>query len=190
MSFTVNGIQVNPPPGSIAPYLGNADPSGWLICNGATKWDGSDGKYNNLINMGIGSGVLNYYYTPPDYRGAFLRGAGTSNINGTYAGPGVKGPQDMASLTHTHTASAHNHKTVSSNTQCWAVPYAYDNNVSTNGTDWSDGQYNLISGALDLSTTVTSSAVTSIGNTSVTTAPWSNVDTSPYCCGVNWIIKL
>ena len=190
MSFSLNGISANPPAGSIAPYLGTNNPPGWVICDGVTQGNGGDGRYNNLIYMGIGSG--NYYgnYTPPNFKGAFLRGTGTSSINSAYAGPSLKTAQDMASLAHTHTADAHNHKTIDSTKNGWAVPYAGDRQVSVRDTDGAGSEYNLVNGGIDLSTTVTGLATSYMTNLSVHTAEKSGVDTSPYCFGVNWIIKL
>jgi hypothetical protein len=63
--------------------------------------------------MGIGTGNANSY-TPPDYRGAFLRGSnkGTANATaGTTYGsraPDLKNSQNHMTETHTHTASSGN----------------------------------------------------------------------------------
>ena len=57
-------------------YLSDFNPDGWVIADGVTRTDGATGKYNNLITMGIGTGTANAAnYTPPDYRGYFIRGA-------------------------------------------------------------------------------------------------------------------
>ena len=80
-------LPVSPPPGSIMAYIGTSEPDGWVICNGQQR-SNADGRYNNLIALTqtnpTGTGSYNSttkVYTPPDYRGAFLRGAGT---NATY----------------------------------------------------------------------------------------------------------
>ena len=39
---------IGPPPGSIVSYLGTTDPDGWIICNGTTRTDNSDSRYNKL----------------------------------------------------------------------------------------------------------------------------------------------
>ena len=90
-------VSIAPPPGSIMAFLGATDPDGWIICNATVRTDGADGRYNNLIAMGIGSGTANATnYTPPDYRGAFLRGTGNPAANANYAGPGVNVSQTDA----------------------------------------------------------------------------------------------
>jgi hypothetical protein len=189
MSFSLNGISANPPAGSIAPYLGTNNPPGWVICDGVTQGNGGDGRYNNLIYMGIGLGNYNGNYTPPNFKGAFLRGTGTSSINGAYVGPNLKTAQDMASLAHTHTGDSHKHNTVSGGTACYAVPSGGNNDVTTTGVDGTWNQVNLRNSGLDLKTANTSTSQSSMTNTSVTTTT-NNSDTSPYCYGVNWIIKL
>ena len=108
MSYQINGIVSSPPPGSIIAYLGIADPSGWVICDGIQRTDGSDGKYNNLINAGIGTGTLNGNYTPPDLRALFLRATGTNATSGltTYSGPTIKTSQTDDIKSHTHSLSS------------------------------------------------------------------------------------
>ena len=72
-------------------FLGTIDPSGWVICDGLDANNGysrsnADGRYNNLIVAGIGTGTANSgNYTPPNYKGAFLRGIGNSGSR--YIGP-------------------------------------------------------------------------------------------------------
>jgi hypothetical protein len=84
-------------------YMGTNDPDGWVICNGTARTNGSDGRYSNLIAMGIGSGTTSNY-TPPDYRGAFMRGTGTSEVSGytDKAGPGLNAAQGDTFKKHTH----------------------------------------------------------------------------------------
>ena len=111
-SYFYKGISITPPTGSITAYLGNTDPDGWVICDGITR-NVSDSRYTNLYNMGIGTGNANVY-TPPDYRGAFLRGSnkGTSanNATTTYGSlaPNLNTTQNHMTETHSHTASSGN----------------------------------------------------------------------------------
>lgn len=99
MSYSIKGISVTPPPGSLAAYYTSGEPSGWIICDGVQRTNGSDGRYNNLINLKIGSGTLNSNYTPPNLRAMFLRGTGT---NGSYTGPSVLSQQTDAIISHAH----------------------------------------------------------------------------------------
>jgi len=52
MSYNFNSIPSIPPTGSVAPYVGVTDPSGWVICDGNSRSNAS-GQYNNLINAGL-----------------------------------------------------------------------------------------------------------------------------------------
>ena len=107
-----NNISVIYYTGTVCAYLGSTDPDGWVICDGITR-NVSDNRYANLVTMGIGTGNANSY-TPPDYRGAFLRGSnkGTANATaGTTYGsraPDLKNSQNHMTETHTHTASSGN----------------------------------------------------------------------------------
>uniref|UniRef100_A0A6C0JLV8 Phage tail collar domain-containing protein n=1 Tax=viral metagenome TaxID=1070528 RepID=A0A6C0JLV8_9ZZZZ len=99
------------PVGCVASYLGSSDPIGWVICDGQIRTDNSDGKYNNLAAMGIGtggSGTSNY--TPPDYRGYFLRG----NNKGTASSAGTSTPASNAGnnlQSQTYSIKNHTHST-------------------------------------------------------------------------------
>jgi len=112
MSFYLNNIIAFSPHGTIIGYLGSTDPDGWVICDGITR-NVSDSRYANLVTMGIGTGNANSY-TPPDYRGAFLRGSnkGTANATATTTygalAPDLKSPQTHMTETHSHTASSGN----------------------------------------------------------------------------------
>lgn len=85
-------------------FLGTSDPDGWVICDGVQRTNGSDGKYNNLIAASIGTGTVNGNYTPPDYKGAFLRGASGT---GTNIGPAVNVSQEESIKSHTHNLAQH-----------------------------------------------------------------------------------
>ncbi len=96
------GNSATPPRGSIAQYMGTSDPDGWVICDGVARTNNSDGKYNNLITMGIGSGTANVNYTPPNLKSKFLLGSGTTTSVGSSVGSAT------ITLT-TNTMPAHNH---------------------------------------------------------------------------------
>lgn len=66
------------PTGSITAYMGTTSPLGWIICDGGSI-SNTDGKYNALLNMGIGTGTLDTgNYSPPNLKGRFLYGANDS----------------------------------------------------------------------------------------------------------------
>ena len=110
---------ISPPTGSIMAYLLGSDPDGWVIADGGyhpvsgatITRSNTNGKYNRLINAGIGTGTLNSdNYTPPNYKGAFLRGIGTSNINSNYVGPSSLGSYHNSQISdHSHRVSDPGH---------------------------------------------------------------------------------
>ena len=169
MSYKVNNISSNPPTGSIMAYLGTTDPDGWVIMNGTTRTNNSDGRYNALNSLGIGtggSGTANY--TPPNYKGAFLRGTGT---NGNYTGGSLGASQEDSFKSHNHTITdpGHTHTTT----------YDYERyNV--------DGAYNKTGGNGE------SAGSNAINNstTGITINNNGGTETRPYNYAVNWILKL
>jgi microcystin-dependent protein len=84
------------PVGTIIGYAKeNTDPDGWVICDGQPRTYNT--KYQSLVNMGIGSFNGTSTYTPPDYRGYFLRGDNkgtgsivTTNIPTVYQSSGLR----------------------------------------------------------------------------------------------------
>ena len=207
-------FSVAPPPCSIMAFLGNTDPDGWVICDGELR-SNSDGRYNNLIENGIGT-VLNDNYTPPNYKGAFLRGAGTGPTGSEtadysiYSGNGsINTPQHMKIIEHTHAIADHSHIIPSHSHKTVATPpppldqtkpYALTKNSSgtSQNTDSTNGEVNLTSGYIDLFGQNTSTfgpfntdAASSLRTNNTTTNP-NHIGTEicPYNYSVNWIIKL
>ena len=199
----VNGVQLSatPPPCSIMAFLGTIDPDGWVICDGVQR-SNSDGRYNNLIAQSIGS-VNSSMYTPPNYKGAFLRGTGEgSGEYSIYSGNNINIPQHMkiidhahGSAAHSHTVPAHNHFSVAS---AYGARYALqsDGNDTIGGDrDFTANEVNLVNGKTNLNYTLTSTeGPFTASGTSVTTNSTSSVyigsEICPYNYGVNWIIKL
>ena len=93
-----NGV----PTGSIMPYVGSTAPPGWVLCNGQSL-TGVTGS-GPLIALLGGNNA-------PDLRGMFLRGTGTSPVNGK-SGPALNASQQDGFETHSvsvSTSSAGNH---------------------------------------------------------------------------------
>ena len=76
------------PPGVILPYVGSVAPDGWLLCNGQevdqntykSLYDIFGNDYNTQINPTTGTAwaaPTAGKFRLPDYRGSFLRGAGS-----------------------------------------------------------------------------------------------------------------
>ncbi|MBF4519002.1 tail fiber protein [Flavobacterium sp. ANB] len=83
-----NGV----PTGSIMPFIGTVAPEGWALCNGGAL----PATAKALIAL-VGNNA-------PNLQGMFLRGTGTSPVNGQ-AGPALKGTQDDSFESHNHSAS-------------------------------------------------------------------------------------
>lgn len=178
-----------PPPGSVMAFLGTIEPDGWIIANGNQRTNGSDGRYDNLIALQIGSSTGSSY-TPPDLKGAFLRGAGTPNNSNylTYQGSTtVGGIQSDQNKPHNHNINrakfrhGHTYGDVGVNTGTHQL--VYDANVQ------SKQNFNIItSQTYDLQRNVADAFV---AQEFVTTELSSDSgETRPYNYSVNWIIKL
>ncbi len=95
-----NGV----PTGSIMPYVGSTAPLGWVLCNGQSL-SGITGS-GPLVTL-LGSSNV------PDLRGMFLRGTGTSPVNGQ-SGAALGSTQDDGIETHsslgvTNLTGSHTH---------------------------------------------------------------------------------
>jgi hypothetical protein len=167
-----NGVPI----GTIVPFAGTeADlPAGWVLCDGRALNTISGSA--NLIAL-IGSNV-------PDLRGMFLRGTGTSPVNGQ-AGPALRGTQQDAFESHAHGhnfsiagdgAHAHN-LTLSTD---WSYGDGDAGNSRRYGDDGSDGSHTL--------TTTTNGSHGHVLNGGI----FNNGDTEtrPVSYGINYIIKL
>ena len=97
-THTKNGISVIPPVGGIMAYMGTSSPDGWIICDGVAVIN-TDGWYDALIQLNIGT-LSDNYYTPPDLKGRFLYG--TTSVGVT----GVEGGTSSIDLEHSHTQQA------------------------------------------------------------------------------------
>jgi hypothetical protein len=132
-TFNVGGIYNGVQTGMITSYIGTtntdpnsvlADPPGWVIANGIQRTNGSDGRYNRLIELGIGEGTLTKdaaNYTPINLKASMLRGINSQTYNKgaenqqvtiTYNGPtalGDKVVQKLQKHKHSYTIAEHNH---------------------------------------------------------------------------------
>ena len=168
-TYTKNNVDIDAglamPIGSIVAWVNTTAPSGWALCNGAT-YNTTDNPI--LFNL-LGSSNL------PDLRGAFLRQAGTNvGTYASYSGPSLQNYQLDSFKTHDHTINdpgthIHDYKT----------PYQPEGNINASGTT---------RGARLNPTTTQTTTNTKISLTIQDNS--TDTETSPYCYGVNWIIKL
>lgn len=171
-----NGV----PTGSIMPYIGTLAPVGWALCNGAAL--PTDGSAAALIAL-VGNNT-------PNLQGMFLRGTGTSPVNGQ-AGPALKANQEDDFQKHNHpnniqiSGGVHKHSLQfqhqkfdndDNDTPGYAaIGIGTDKNFNTNN-DVSDGTHShTISGGIQ-------------DNTVTINLP--GIETRPVNYGVNYIIKL
>ena len=193
--FYQNNIAVFPPCGSVIGFFGTFDPSGWVIADGNSRTN-TNNMYSNLASLGIGSiNTFTNTYTPPNFQGAFLRGIGTSGINGAYVGPiTVNSYQDMGIMQHGHTVTDSQHSHIVNNLDTTskdvtqAVAYNSFNDSFSGDTSVNVPKLN----AANTGSSNNSSTGITIGNSSVTTSEtyYTTNETRPFNYGVNWIIKI
>ena len=183
-STGTSNVSTSPPPGSIIAYLGTTDPDGWVMCNGTARTDGSDGRYNNLINMNIGTGTSGNY-TPPNYTGAFLRGSGSQTYNTiTYSGPDVKTGQSDDYKLHNHGVTDGGHQHTYGNID----EYLRRESLSLQSNGGPSKEY-VQTKAFNPSQYLFNQN-TSYVSSNITVNSSGGSETRPFNYGVNWIIKL
>jgi len=136
--------------------------------------------------FGIGDGVNTFKL--PDYRGAFLRGAGTPLVNNQYVGPALNNTQLHATQTHNHGATSnvtdpgHDH-----------IQRAYNDNYDHSGATgqlnpaWAKADSTLEQTYANINSRITGVTVTTtVDNSTLSVNP---NETRPYNFGINWIIK-
>jgi microcystin-dependent protein len=186
--FTINHVSIAPPIGSITAYTLATSPPGWLICDGSPVSRVTYASLFAVIGVTFGPGNNSTTFNLPNYKGAFLRGTGTT---GDYSGPSLNASQAHATQTHSHTASSvvtdpgHSHSQISNNddfNNSGGDTYPASSNPSFAANDTGiDRTWTNINSSF---TGVTVS--TTVGNS--TTSVNAN-ETRPYNFGVNWIIK-
>jgi len=175
------------PIGSIVAYIMPTSPYGWLICDGSEI---SRSQYQSLFNtigttFGQGDGINTFKL--PDYRGAFLRGAG-HNGNVNHNGPSLNQPQNDSLGIHNHTARnnindpGHSHTQTTVNDDFNNSGGAYPSYAKPSYPQYDSAGFKTWTNTIDSSGTniTVSTTIDNCGNT---------VETRPYNYGINWIIK-
>ena len=175
--YTVSEEQLFPP-GCIIAYLGTQSPEGWVLMTGSPQ-DNYHGTYDNLRGLGIGSfNDDDKTYTPPNFRGAFLRGAGTnSNTNySNYEGETSAGSVQtdrVGKHGHNVTDPGHNHTTT----------YSYEKYNSGGSNNYS-GRDGYSAGSNEINSNKTNITIQkSTGGDSI------EDETRPFNYSINWILK-
>lgn len=163
-----NGV----PTGAIMPYLGTTAPEGWVLCDGNPL----PSSAVDLIAL-VGNNA-------PDLRGMFLRGTGTSAVNGQ-DGPALKTTQSDTLKAHVHSsgslqATSGNHKHSTDLGMDWTDADGDDGNDKRYGENNSDGTKRIETNDGGAHTHPISGTTGSLGGS----------ETRPVNYGVNYIIKL
>jgi len=125
MSYSINGVGIGiAPTGSIISYLGTSDPDGWIICDGTARTN-TDGIYDALVALGVGTNSGTSYY-PPDFKGRFMMGSSsTAGTQGTKAGSNSHTLTTAQMPSHTHTGTT-------------AAGGSHSHGINTYQDDWND----------------------------------------------------
>lgn len=185
-AFKSNGS----PSGCIVAYLGTADIDGWIICNGVTRTNNADSRYNALNLLGIGSGGQGTSnYTPPDLQSKFLYGTSINTDLKTTGGEGSVTLDTKNLPSHTHKGTTNSTSTDHTHTKNSSVLDYKMNQGDGGGSGIGGDRFNLTydtnkTGGMDSNATHTHTFTTDAvgGDTSFSIIP-------PYY-KVNYIIKL
>ena len=183
-------------------YMGSTDPDGWIICNGVSRTNNSDSRYNSLNTLSIGtggSGTANY--TPPDYRGRFLQSSATVATGGTVGGASTVTlnsnhlPEHNHTITSNVTDTMHSHPLASANMNVGGLSNT-DNDTSQVWGEWGN-RLNVVpaggrtGGGSHLHGIEYAYSNISVSSTCANagSATTSSINIIPPFISVNWIMK-
>ena len=196
--YSINGVSIVAPSGTIASYLGVGDPAGWLICDGGARTATIPNEFAALAAIlnttyGITSNTANSVVTP-NLQSTFLEGRSS-----TSSGVSTTGGSASVTLT-TNNLPSHTHN-ISASGITTTVTASFTTSISGNGftTDtntWKGG--GSASGgfvgnttSLSATTTGTISASTTISSLSASiTGSGNSFSILPPYFTVNYIIKI
>ena len=169
------------PVGSIIAYTMPTAPEGWLVCDGSAVSRYIYSSLFSVIGETFGAGDGQETFNVPDYRGAFLRGSGTSR---GFSGPTVNTYQTDALKSHIHDATVsdpgHVHTQITINDD-FNNSGSYGNTFVRPSFAQCDGNGN---------DTITWSNVNSnFTGIGVTIGYTGSTETRPYNYGIVWLIK-
>ena len=169
-------------------YTFASSPDGWLLCDGSTYLISNYSGLFSVIQHAFDSyGEEDLSFNVPDYRGAFLRGAGTNG--GNYVGPALNASQAHATQIHNHIATSTVSETPHSHTQ-YTINDDFNNSGdvpsgTTPSFPKSDSAGSRTWNNINSNTTGITVA-TAIADSTTNT---NTYETRPYNYGVWWIIK-
>ena len=103
------------PVGTINAYGGITAPDGWLLCQGQALSRTDYADLFAVIGTSFGSGDGSTTFNAPDFRGEFLRGAGTNSHSGQGNGGSVGQHQDATQVSGVY-GNTDNNRVYSANT--------------------------------------------------------------------------
>lgn len=156
-------LYADAPIGAIMPYGGATAPSGWFLCQGQAVSRTTYAELFAVIGTAFGTGDGSTTFNLPDFRGEFLRGAGTNSHSGQGSGGSVGEHQDATRIPDFYVAG----------NGSFIVSPAEDSLWHT-----TDAQATLTTGYKTVS----------LGGTGTTNIP-SHYSTRPTNTSVNYIIK-
>lgn len=200
--YSINGVSIIYPSGTIASYLGTTDPPGWLICDGNPRTATISNEFASLAailntTLGITTNNGNSVVTP-NLQSNFLQGR-SSTTSGTSTTGGASSvtltTTNMPSHTHTISGSATTSATGSFTTtisQTGGIAYGFSKDTNTwEGGGGATGSYVGYEETLSASTTGTITASTTLNNLSATnTGGGAAFSILPPYFTVNYIIKI
>lgn len=201
-SFKTSGTEVcgDTPVGALTAYCGNFVFSttnqidGWVLCDGAT-YSNTDGRYNTLISMSIGSSSGSNYLSPNlTGRMPLGRDAATNNTSNT-GGSNNKTLSIAEYPSHTHDAIVSAHGTTADHT------HVYQETIVDRANNTVNWVYEGTNRALGYITSTTTDAtayhthsVTNSGNIYVPPINAASGNSQPFSIlnqhvGVRWLLK-
>ncbi len=172
-----NGV----PTGSIMPYLGATPPQGWLLCNGDAIPNASTS--GAALKALIGNNT-------PNLLGMFLRGSGTSAVNGQ-DGPALNTTQADDNKSHGHSSGGLVTSTNGNHNHTGYYYTAQNKSGFPDGGNDGGGSYGYWRhGASSQGSATTSASGDHNHNVNGNTANTGGTESRPVNYGVNYIIKL
>ena len=197
--YSINGVSIIYPSGTILSYLGVGDPAGWLICDGGARTATIPNEFAALapiLNTAMGTGMNNAnYVVTPILTNVFLQGrsnASSGSSNGGGSAAHTLSTNDMPAHTHIITASGIT-TSITASSLTTSISGSGFATVTNNweGGGSASGAYVGYTTSLSAATTASFSASTTIATLSASsTGSGTSFSILPPYFTVNYIIKI
>ena len=190
--YSINGVSIVTPSGTIASYLGTTEPSGWLICDGKQKTSTTNqfASLAPILNAALSTNTNTASsVTTPNLQSCFLQGRSSTTSGASTTGGASSVTLETNQMpSHTHTTSGEANSVITQTTLHGGNGTAYGFIQNTNtwtGGGAASGGYVGYEETLKVTTTLTSLPSSNAGGSP--TDPFSILP--PYFT-VNYIIKI